>query len=44
MRKTSVVLTIIRQSHIDEMVAWLFRPVDDLFDTLTRPLGRTGGR
>ena len=40
----SVVLTIIRQSHIDEMVAWLFRPVDDLFDTLTRPLGRTGGR
>lgn len=43
-RKTSVVLTIIRQSHIDEMVAWLFRPVDDLFDTLTRPLGRTGGR
>ena len=26
------------------MVAWLFRPVDDLFDTLTRPLGRTGGR
>ena len=40
-RKTSVVLTIIRQSHIDEMVAWLFRPVDDLFDTLTRPLGRT---
>lgn len=43
-RKTSVVLTIIRQSHIDEMVAWLFRPVGDLFDTLTRPLGRTGGR
>ncbi len=43
-RKTSVVLTIIRQSHIDEMVAWLFRPLGDLFDTLTRPLGRTGGR
>lgn len=43
-RKTSVVLTIIRQSHIDEMVAWLFRPLGDLFDTLARPLGRTGGR
>lgn len=41
-RKTSVVLTIIRQSHIDEMVAWLFRPLGDLFDTLARPLGRTG--
>ena len=43
-RKTSAVLTIIRQSHIDEMLDRLFQPVGELFDTLTRPLGRTGGR
>lgn len=43
-RKTSAVLTIIRQSHIDEMLGRLFQPVGELFDTLTRPLGRTGGR
>ena len=42
--KTSAVLTIIRQSHIDEMLDRLFQPVGELFDTLTRPLGRTGGR
>ena len=37
-RKTSAVLTIIRQSHIDEMLDRLFQPVGELFDTLTRPL------
>ena len=43
-RKTSAVLTIIRQSHIDEMLGHLFQPVGELFDALARPLGRTGGR
>lgn len=42
--KTSVVLTIIRQSHIDDLFVRLFRPLGDLLVRVTRPLGRTGSR
>jgi NitT/TauT family transport system permease protein len=42
MHPTSLVLTIIRQSHIDEWLGRLLRPVGDTLELMTRPLGRTG--
>lgn len=42
--KTSFVLGIIRQSHLDEIVMLLLRPIGDLLDRATRPFGRTGAR
>lgn len=42
--KRSMVLTIIRQSHANDVLAALLRPVGDLLDRVTRPLGRTGAR
>lgn len=39
---TSIVLTVIRQSHLDEWLGRLLRPLGDLLDLITRPLGRTG--
>ena len=42
MQRTSLVLTIIRQSHIDDWLGMLLRPVGDLLDRVMRPLGRTG--
>jgi NitT/TauT family transport system permease protein len=41
-RATSLVLSIIRQSHIDEWLGTLLRPLGDLLTIITRPLGRTG--
>lgn len=42
MQPSSLVLTIIRQSHIDEWLGRLLRPVGDALELITRPLGRTG--
>lgn len=40
--KRSAVLTLIRQSHIDDLLGRIFRPVGQFLDWATRPLGRTG--
>ncbi|WEV72221.1 ABC transporter permease subunit [Bifidobacterium sp. ESL0790] len=42
--KRSFVLTLIRQSHIDEWLGRLLQPVGDLLERITRPLGRTGAK
>lgn len=39
---TSLVLTIIRQSHVDEWLGRLLRPIGDLLDRMMRPFGVTG--
>lgn len=40
--KRSAVLTLIRQSHIDDLLGRIFRPVGQFLNWATRPLGRTG--
>ena len=40
--QSSFVLTIIRQSHVDEWLLRLLRPLGDLIDRIMSPLGRTG--
>ncbi|MFT9393134.1 ABC transporter permease [Bifidobacterium sp.] len=42
--RRSLVLTIIRQSHLNDVLAALLRPCGDFLDRITRPLGRTGSR
>jgi NitT/TauT family transport system permease protein len=42
--KRSAVLTLIRQSHIDDLLARILRPVGQFLDWTTRPLGRTGSK
>ncbi|OZG66779.1 sulfonate ABC transporter permease [Bifidobacterium aquikefiri] len=44
MQRRSLVLTIIRQSHLNDVLASLCRPVGDGLDMVTRSLGRTGSR
>ncbi|MFT8703964.1 ABC transporter permease [Bifidobacterium aquikefiricola] len=43
-QRRSMVLTIIRQSHLNDVLAWLCRPIGEGLDMVTRPLGRTGSR
>lgn len=40
--KRSAVLALIRQSHIDDLLGRIFRPVGQFLDWATRPLGHTG--
>ncbi|BDR54442.1 ABC transporter permease [Bombiscardovia apis] len=42
--KRSAVLTILRLSGINDFLAKIGRPVAAFFDSITRPLGRTGSR
>ncbi|MBB2955479.1 NitT/TauT family transport system permease protein [Bifidobacterium commune] len=42
--KRSAVLTLIRQSHIDDLLARILRPLGQFLDWITRPLGRTGSK
>ncbi|WEV41749.1 ABC transporter permease subunit [Bifidobacterium sp. ESL0682] len=42
--KRSAVLTLIRQSHIDDFIARLFRPIGEFLNWITRPLGQTGAK
>jgi NitT/TauT family transport system permease protein len=42
MPQRSIVLTVIRQSHVDEWIANLMHPVEDGIDRLMRIFGRTG--
>jgi NitT/TauT family transport system permease protein len=40
--KTSLVLFVIRQSHLDEILGTLLSPIGSVLDVITRPLGITG--
>nr|WP_314685815.1 ABC transporter permease subunit [uncultured Bifidobacterium sp.] len=42
--RSSLVLSVIRRSHLDDLTASVFRPIGDAMDVITRPLGRTGSR
>ncbi|MFT8987231.1 MAG: ABC transporter permease subunit [Bifidobacterium psychraerophilum] len=41
-QKRSLVLSVIRQSHLNDVLATIGRPIADVLDRLTLPLGRTG--
>ncbi|KFI73512.1 ABC transporter permease [Bifidobacterium minimum] len=42
--RSSLVLNVIRRSHIDDLLGAAFRPIGEALDVAMRPLGRTGAR
>ena len=42
--RKSMILTIIRHSHADEIVSKLFSPLREFLEKITRPFGRTGAK
>lgn len=43
-QKNSVILTLIRHSHADEIISKIFSPINQWLDKITRPLGNTGSK
>jgi NitT/TauT family transport system permease protein len=43
-QKRSMVLSVIRQSHVNDVLATIGRPIADVLDRITMPFGKTGSR